>query len=233
MNIAKSQAHEMLSSLCSIGLLRRGPRGRYRLGWGAVSLGGEMLRQEFQGAITPAVRRLAMRCGQTIDLVALDRAHLVVLSHTKGTHDTSGASGLREDTLHCTAAGKMLLAMETCDVVDAIVNERGLRSFTRHTLVHAAALHDVLSTARHRRVAFDGGELDEQRRAVAVPVFDHEVSCAVLSITCDASFWRSHEREYTTILTAEANRLSRRLAAARDMELAGGEPFPALVAVGA
>src|ERR1700712_2844886 len=74
LGIAKSQAHELLTSLCFIGLVRRSGRGRYRLGWGTVSLGDELLRQEFRGRRALSVRRLAAATRQTAHLAALGRS---------------------------------------------------------------------------------------------------------------------------------------------------------------
>src|ERR1700733_6187650 len=89
LDIAKSQAHELLTSLCVIGLLRRSQRGRYRLGWRTVSLGGDFLRQEFRGEGVRAVRRLAARSHESAHLVALDRERVVTLASACGGLDSS------------------------------------------------------------------------------------------------------------------------------------------------
>ena len=52
--ISKSRAYDLLASLGAIGLLERVPRGRCRLGWRALALGG---RRALRGADPQRARR--------------------------------------------------------------------------------------------------------------------------------------------------------------------------------
>ncbi|MDO8210138.1 IclR family transcriptional regulator [Conexibacter sp. CPCC 206217] len=209
LSISKSQAHELLTSLCAIGLLRRSGRGRYRVGWRTVSLGGDLLRHEFRGEAERSVRRVTAACGETSHLVALDRASVVVLARCRGREDTQD-SGLGDGTLHCTAAGKVLLAMEAPDVLETIVRDYGLPAFTERTIVDRAVLHEHLEGVRQRQLAVDLGESAPARRAVAVPILDAAGRpLAALTATSTAARWQQRERDCTTVLRGEAVRLSR------------------------
>src|SRR3954465_11307647 len=73
LGIAKSQAHELLASLCEIGLLHRERgrhrRGRARVGWGVVALHSLLWSTSDVGqAATRMMRTLASRCGETVQL---------------------------------------------------------------------------------------------------------------------------------------------------------------------
>ena len=151
LQIAKSQAHELLTSLCFIGLLRRSGRGRYRLGWRTVSLGTELLSQEFRGDTSVAVRRLALRSGESAQLAALDRTRIVTLARCRGKLDEAGPPPLRSDTLHCTAAGKLLLSAMARDDADAILE-------ATHERIHPP--HDHIKGTTSRRTTTDPVQMD-------------------------------------------------------------------------
>ena len=80
LEIAKSQAHELLTSLTEIGLLRRVPGGRYRLGWRTLALGRNGLRCEFPDDALRLMRAFAMHYREPVQLVALDRDRLAVVA---------------------------------------------------------------------------------------------------------------------------------------------------------
>jgi DNA-binding IclR family transcriptional regulator len=211
LGVAKSQAHELLTSLCSIGLVRRSGHGRYRLGWGTVSLGDELLRREFRGRRALSVRRLAAATCQSAHLVALDRARVVILAGSRGKDGGCADPGLSADRLHCTAAGKLLLATQGASVVGSLLCE-GLRAFTPQTIASADELRRHLAEIAERGLAFDCGESDVRRRAVAAPVMAQDGSVlAVLTLTTTDERWRTHEREYTILARREAALLSRDL----------------------
>jgi DNA-binding IclR family transcriptional regulator len=189
LGIAKSQSHELLDSLCFIGLVRRSGRGRYRLGWGTVSLSHELLRHEFRGRGLRSVQRVAEATRQTVHLVTLDRSRIVVLAARQGLEDCP-PDGLKEEPLHCTAAGQLLIAMH--DEAEAYV----------------AGQH--LLEIRQRGLATDLGEFHPERRAVAVPVRDVDgQALAALTLTTTPDRWQSRERTYKTVVEREATAISR------------------------
>jgi DNA-binding IclR family transcriptional regulator len=82
LGVTKSQAHELLISLHAIGLLRRGPGGRYRIGWRTLSLGRTGLREEFPSETDVLLRRLATLLAEPVELLVLDRERpTVILRH--------------------------------------------------------------------------------------------------------------------------------------------------------
>lgn len=77
LSITKSQAHEMLVSLEAIGLLRRGARGRFRLGWRMVTLSQRLVRSEFTASEARIVRELARHLRTSVDIFTCDGDRLV------------------------------------------------------------------------------------------------------------------------------------------------------------
>jgi len=206
LGIAKSQAHELLTSLCTTGLVRRSGRGRYRLGWATVSLSNELLDNEFGARRALAVRRLAALTHQIVHLVALDRAEIVVLATCRGADDDLPPPGIVDEPLYATAAGRLLQAFHGCGAELAACAPLGDDP-------EAPELRDEhLREIAHRGIATDLGEWHRDRRGVAAPVVSPDGSVvAALALTTTAGRWSRHAREYQLLVRREAAALSRDL----------------------
>jgi DNA-binding IclR family transcriptional regulator len=170
--IAKSQAHELLTSLTAIGLLRRVPGGQYRLGWRTLALGRDGLRGQFPDAALRVMRAFAVRYQEPVHLVALDRDRLAVVAHytTRGATDEFVPTSL-DPYLHCCALARCLLADLPAPQLAEVLD----RPLARHTAATRASLPeivDALDRVREERVAFDLGEVHDNLRSVAVPIRD-------------------------------------------------------------
>ena len=73
LQIAKSQAHELLVSLCVGGLLQRVGSGRYRLGWRIVALNAVLVEtSDLLRLVAPELRALVGRYGETVHVAVWD-----------------------------------------------------------------------------------------------------------------------------------------------------------------
>lgn len=198
LGIAKSQAHELLLSLGGIGFLRRNGKGRYRLGWRALSLREDLLRSEFDWAASSTLQSLAHAFGVAAELTALDRDRIVTIARRSARRavrpdSVSISPGQR---LHATATGKVLLATLEAPAVDVLMPDDGWPRFTVHTITSPQRLHAELSVVRDRGIAFESGELALGRRSAAVPITGlsgHPV--AALGISADEQTWLARESE--------------------------------------
>jgi DNA-binding IclR family transcriptional regulator len=71
--------------------------------------------------------------------------------------------------VHCSASGKVMLAFEDDEAFEAVCAE-GLTQVTSNTIASPEALRAELIEARRTAVAFNRGEMNVDRRGVAVPV---------------------------------------------------------------
>jgi DNA-binding IclR family transcriptional regulator len=184
--ITKSQAHEMLVSLESIGLLRRAGRGRFRLGWRTVILSQRLMRSEFSAEETQFVRRLARYTEAFAELATFDGSRFVrIAGFGPGDRSELGAERLG-------ASAKVLLAA----LPDAAVAE----AFPR------PGLEAELAEVRLREVAFYQGA---DRCSVAAPVrgADGDIRAA-LGLTVSAEVWPGKQAILTRAVQGTALRLS-------------------------
>jgi IclR family transcriptional regulator, KDG regulon repressor len=221
LSIAKSQAHELLTSLSAIGLLRRVPGGQYRLGWRALALGRDVLRGQFPEAALKLTRSLAVRYREPVQLVALDRDQLTIVAR----HAPASATDvLLPETLdvhlHCCAMARCLLAdLPEARRVELIGAE--LEQHTPRTLTDVAAVLEELERVRVARVAIDLGEVHPRLRSVAAPVKDADGhTVAALGVWTTAERWELIGTELERATVGIARRVEAAIRAPDAVELA-------------
>lgn len=214
LEIPKSRAHATLASLAQIGLLQRGVGGTYRLGWLTLSLGASATRSSRLWTLSaPVMHALAETVGETVNLAVLDRSHVVYVGKKQGRLTlprTENSLGARTP-VHSTACGKMLLAEQSEDVVEWILERDGLPRFTDQTIDDRGELQKELEQVRQLGTAFDRGELQADLRCAAVPVRDASGRVAgVMTISAEAERWSRYHREYESALRGSAKEVTTR-----------------------
>jgi DNA-binding IclR family transcriptional regulator len=78
LGLAKSSAHDLLTSLEQVGLLGKNDEGRYRLGWRLVTLSETLLATtELRREARPIMEELADQYRETLHLAVLDDTKVV------------------------------------------------------------------------------------------------------------------------------------------------------------
>ncbi|MDO8186245.1 IclR family transcriptional regulator [Conexibacter sp. JD483] len=186
LELSKSSAHNLLTTLESLGWVRRDPRGRaYRLGGGLVRLGAFAVRQ---------VDALALAIERTHE-VAGEHHLTVIAAQPLGRGDVETVQVAYPDDTHVGislgvryswfdgAVGKVLLSLEPSDEAESLVRERArqIPAHTDRTLTDPDAL---LADIEHVRSVGYGASIGEYRHnnAVAVPVHDADGTLAAVLI---------------------------------------------------
>ena len=113
--------------------------------------------------------------------------------------------------LHCSAAGKSLLAWQAKETVDEIIESQGLPQMTPNTITDSQALKEDLQNVLKQGYAFCDGEGVWDAGSVAAPIFDH-TGTMVASISIYGPLNRYHEEnlrefiEHTKGIAAEISR---------------------------
>jgi IclR family KDG regulon transcriptional repressor len=213
LDVAKSQAHELLVSLADIGLLERVGPGRYQLGWRIVSLNSLLLvTSDLRREAARVMRALVARYGETVQLSAWGRGAAICIAACRGGRPAAVSppplgSGL---PAHCTGPGKVLLASRPREEVDDVIGRDGLAPMTDRTIVSVDKLRKELAAVRRRGFAYDYAEYAPDTCCVAAPIVhaDGDVAAAV-SISAPAHRWRARRDDYTRAIVAGASDVSR------------------------
>lgn len=171
--LPKPTVYRMLAMLEDAGLVTREPDGR------RIAAGPRLVRFALDVQLSEAVRaprhailkRLADHLGETVNLTMLDGSEVVYLDRVEtewplrmtlqpGSHVP----------LHCTASGKLLLALLPAVQRRRIVAELALPRYTDNTITDRKVLTAELAAIRRNRWATDNEEYLAGLVCVGVPV---------------------------------------------------------------
>jgi IclR family transcriptional regulator, KDG regulon repressor len=111
LQIAKSQAHELLVSLAVGGLLQRVGMGRYRLGWRIVALNAVLVEtSDLLRLVAPEMRALVGRYGETVHVAVWDGRPVCIDARSGRLSTSVPPFRVGADVPGSTALGKVLLA---------------------------------------------------------------------------------------------------------------------------
>ncbi|WP_405667578.1 IclR family transcriptional regulator [Streptomyces sp. NBC_01166] len=173
LEVARSTAHRVLSTLESRGFATRDTSGRgYSAGPELVALGrpagyGPGIRARLQVVLDAA----ATATGETISTAALIGDQVIITDGRESPHPVRAVLETgRAHPAHATSAGKVLLAQLTTEQVCALYPEEQLPGVAGHAPVSREALLSELAGIRTLGRADSAGEWVPGMNAVAVPL---------------------------------------------------------------
>ncbi len=204
LQIAKSQAHELLVSLCVGGLLQRVGSGRYRLGWRIVALNAVLVEtSDLLRLVAPEMRALVGRYGETVHVAVWDGRPVCVDARSGRLSTSIPPFTIGADLpAHSTALGKVLLAGRPRDEI------------TRFLSAHEAqTAEDIQAGLGH--VAAQGFAYEEQEYrpgtcSVAAPIVNRDAGVfASIGMSVPVDRWRRGRQGYRCAVVAVASQLAR------------------------
>ena len=211
----RSTAYRMLTTLMEAGYVVRDPKTRgYRLGHKILSLCRPLLSGDDKAELVgECLRELSARTGEAAHYSVFDRDCAVLVQRSKGTQLVTIDFQIGDRApLHCTSIGKVLLAWQPPDVVEAAIR-RGLPKVARNTITDAALLRAELRRVRNQGYAYDEFEFADDMRCVAVTVVEKDDTVTSgISLSGPASrYTRQKLRELRDDAAEAARRLSAKL----------------------
>lgn len=216
LNLNKSTLLRLLEPLQESGLVEQGLDNNYRLGVGAITLGGAYLAGlDLRTQAQPILERLALDTGETIHLLVYANGEMTYIQKIAGPSPIQMASRVGDRVpVYCTASGKVFLAHLPRSHFDDAVSA-GMPARTEHTITTAEGLRREVDAIRERGYGIDDIENELDIRCVSAPVFDHtgEIVCAISSSGPAARIHGEHIAELAEIVRNGADQLSQRLGA--------------------
>jgi DNA-binding IclR family transcriptional regulator len=172
----KSSLLPLLRALTARGYLAQDRGGAYRLGPGALDLGGRApARRDLVQLARPALVELRRRTGETVFLGTLssDRASIVYVDKVESDHIIRYAGGVGDRRpLHATSSGKVLLAFVADEEREEMLRSLSLARHTERTVTSLAALRAALDDIRRAGACVTIDELVPGASGIAAPVLD-------------------------------------------------------------
>jgi IclR family transcriptional regulator, acetate operon repressor len=189
--LPKPTVYRMLAMLeqAGIAMPEPGPR-RYAPGPRLAGLARDvMLSGNFRAARHAVLDRLVAEVGETCNFTMLDGAGVIYLDRVEASWPLrmNLTAGSRVP-LHCTASGKLLLAMLPAAARKRVVAQLPLTGYTEHTITDRRGLEQELSRIRAQKFATDDEEYHAGLVCVAVPVRDDRGrACAAIAVHAPTS----------------------------------------------
>lgn len=170
------------------------------------------------------LRDLWQRSGESIGLAVLDQTRVMYLLHFNSVRpiSISGKVGARY-LLHCSAAGKAMLAWNPPALLEHILSE-GLERKTRHTLTSAAKLRQDLCQIRSQGFAVDNEEYATGGLCCSAPIFDFQarlVGAVNMSVLTLQYTLEDFLQKWGPSIRETANRISKNLGAPPELDMCG------------
>jgi DNA-binding IclR family transcriptional regulator len=203
LELAKSVIHNHLQTLEEAGLVTKSEY-TYRPSLQLFELGAAARRRRegFETA-REKVDDLSATTGEQVNLVYEDRGRGTIVYQQTGDQSVNSdlTVGSRVD-LHCTAAGKAILAVSSPDLLETVVEDRGLTEHTNETVTDETALREELETIVEDVpwIAEDRSERVLGIRCLATPLIDQRETCyGAISVTLPNHRFR--DEDYRAELT--------------------------------
>ncbi len=214
LEVPRSSAHDLLSTLADTGLLRRAGGNRYRLGWKLLGLSSTVLdSSEVRTHARPVMDCLVAKLGATVHLAVLEDEQVMYidkLAAPAGPAVSLSAVGKRIAP-HCSAVGKVLLAHAPRRTADAAIERSGLRAYTERTIDSADRLGFELAAVRRAGVARDREEAVPGVFCHAAPILEDGNVVAALSLSVGAAAELRLSRRLDDVARAAGIKISRSL----------------------
>ncbi len=214
LDLPKATAYRLVDWFVGQGYLAREP-GRKRL------LVGSRLTKLAFGALAASVRnseahivlqRLVHTVNETCNIGTLVNGEVMYLDRVEANHwplQLQFGSGSRVP-LHCSAIGKLFLALTPAPRRRRLLQHLELRRYTERTIVHPARLQTELRQIRKEQVSFDREEFLKGVVCIGVPVLGRgaEMIAAVAIQAPEARMGVEGGRRHLPVLRRAASELT-------------------------
>ncbi|WP_254280794.1 IclR family transcriptional regulator [Haloarcula marina] len=197
MGRSKSTVHRHLNNLTEQNYVVQ-ENGKYYPGLRSLRLAANALDlYDVYPISRPVVNELVSKTGESAAVAVEEKGRAVYLYHNRSNESvkTDARAGI-EMFLHCTGAGKAILAHLPEERIDAVIEEHGLPKMTPNTITDRDELLAELEEIRELGYAFDDEERIEGMRGVGTPVLDRETGEPYGALTVSGPTHRIKEEQF-------------------------------------
>ena len=200
----RSVVHDYLSTLVQLGYVRR-DGDEYRLSLRFLELGGRVReRIRLYEVARPQVRELAAESSSELVTLIVEEQGLgvcvdTVRSSQSITYDVIPGMYFH---LHCSGAGKAMLAHYPRERVERVVDRHGLPARTQNTITERDALFEELENIREDGVSFEREEYKRGMITMGAPITDSE-GAVLGGISVSGPAHRLREPDVETALSGQ------------------------------
>ncbi|HHV39195.1 MAG TPA: IclR family transcriptional regulator [Tepidimicrobium sp.] len=199
LNYGVSATYHMLNTLRECNIIEQNERTKkFKLGLKLWQIGLLAYEQNHISIVLkPYLKKLRDLTGETANLTIMDNDQVVYIAQEESNRlvrmfTQTGAT----EPLHCTAAGKVLLAHKAKEIQELILNRIKLDKYTDKTIVDKKEFVAELNKIRKQGYGFDDEERELGVSCIGAPVFDlSDRAIACISISGPTARFTKENRE--------------------------------------
>ncbi len=176
LDISAASAYRSLNSLKELGYVRQHPQdSKYQLTLKIAWISAQVLENvQLRQIAHPFLQRLTSLTNETTHLAVLDDREFVYIDKVDNTQAMRMRSRVgQRGQLHCTAAGKSMLAFLPERDMQVLVKRLKFQPVTENTITDPAKFIDHLSRVKRLGYAVDDEENEMGIRCIGSPIYDH------------------------------------------------------------
>lgn len=216
-HLPKSSALGLLRTLCVRGYLDKNQKGVYRLNEAFRHYGfngGSARLTRLLAVARPVMAQMASELEETITLGILSTEGKIRLIHQSLTSQTIRYEMAISVQLpvHCTAMGRMFLALKTPAEREALLASYPLSPWTKFTVTDRRQLDALIEEAAIRHYSISADEVDIGGTGVCTAIFDPDGSpVAMLNVSCVSARFTDKKNTIIKSILEQARLISKQL----------------------
>lgn len=209
LGLGVSATYHLLNTLRECGIIEQNDKSKkFKLSLKLWQIGVKAYgKNHISDIIKPFLKKLKELTGETSNLTVLDNDHIVYVAQVESDKAIKMFTKTGESApLHCTGAGKILLAYQSEEKRNNILDNLELKKYTEYTITDKDELITKLEEIRNKGYGFDEEERNLDVFCIGAPVFginDEIMGC--LSISGPKSrFTEENIKQWTKIIVDTA-----------------------------
>lgn len=172
----KTTTFRILHSLKENGYVKQNKKGRYSLTFKMFRVGNRVVQSiDFAQPAKSYITKLAVETNETIHLVIRDGSQILYIDKfsPENTSNSMEWSKIgRRAPMHCTSAGKAILAYCSEEDIENIWNQTDVIKYTARTITNLDTLIDNLKLVRMKGYSVEYEEYELGLYCIGVPIFN-------------------------------------------------------------
>jgi len=212
LSMPKSTIHALLATLREEGYIIYDPKAKkYSLGFKPLELAGRIRsNRDLRDLSLPFMEELSRTCEEDVALNILVEGRRICIALVESRYFVRQFVPVGKALpLHCSAAGKVLMAYLSSSEIDTIIKRHGLLRFTPNTIANKKGLIIELKNVRKRGYAESREEYGKDAAALAFPIFNGKGE-TVASLSIQSTVNRLTDKTRETLIT-EGLRASKKI----------------------
>jgi len=176
LNISAASAYRTLSNLKELGYVRQQPQdSKYQLTLKIAWLSAQVLEHvQLRQIAHPFLQHLTSVTNETTHLAVLEGTEFVYIDKVDNRQAVRMRSRVgQRGHLHCTAAGKSMLAYVDAGELDGYLDRFHFQPMTENTITDPSEFRNQLAKIRRQGYAIDDEENEVGIRCIGSPIYDH------------------------------------------------------------